>query len=575
MAPAKPKAQKMSVGTFLADENFGSWADEMDEFPLPVPEPRASYGGERRTFSGYGNDTGGIERDHRGYAIREELPLPTQPPYTAHIGNLSFEAAQADISELFKECQVTNVRIVEDKMTRAPKGFGYVEFATLEGLKKALTFQGTSLQGRNIRVSVAEPPKERQETRDFSDWSRKGPLPDVPSQRRVSDRPGFGARGQDALSDVGDRTGRRAFEPADGKVRDYGNWERKGPLSPSPAPTSLASEGGRPRSKDGPGFRKASPAWGEARSQEGSRPPRREFHERPAPERTPTAPELDNQWRARMRPDPPAPKSAAPAPEAVPAAPPAPAQRPKLNLQKRTVEAEPASPTATTGDSKASPFGGARPIDTSAREREVEERRQLALRQKKEAEEKAKAEKAEKQKAAKEQEQLTKEEASVKGGSAVTTANGAKEDGSDAPQAGKNIEILRRTGHTEEATVVEQASAAPAANEKPGIPKEPAARQQQPQQQQQQQQQQQSAPPSKANGNWRNGPARTRGGGHGHAPPRGFVQGHAKAQQNRGAPAQEHAPAPTPATPAEPEEEGWSTVSSKQRNNRRGNQARG
>ncbi|KKZ67592.1 translation initiation factor 4B [[Emmonsia] crescens] len=148
----------MSVGTFLADENFGSWADEMDEFPMPaVPEPRASYGGERRAFSGYGNDTGGIERDHRGYAIREELPLPTQPPYTAHIGNLSFEAAQADISDLFADCEVTNVRIVEDKMTRAPKGFGYVEFATVEGLKKALSLQGTPLQGRNIRVSVAEP----------------------------------------------------------------------------------------------------------------------------------------------------------------------------------------------------------------------------------------------------------------------------------------------------------------------------------------------------------------------------------------------------------------------------------
>ncbi|PGH03661.1 translation initiation factor 4B [Blastomyces parvus] len=553
----------MSVGDFLADENFGSWADEMDEFPLPVPEPRSGYGGERRMMSGYGNDMGGFERDHRGYAIREELPMPTQPPYTAHIGNLSFEATQGDIADLFAECEVTNVRVVEDKITRAPKGFGYVEFATVEGLKKALTFQGTPLQGRNIRVSVAEPPKERQDTRDYSDWSRKGPLPDVPSQRRVSDRPGFGSRGQDSMSDAGgDRPGRRAFEPADGKVRDYGNWERKGPLSPSLASASLAREGGRPRSKDGPQFRRASPAWGEARSQDGSRPPRREFHERPPPERAPTAPELDNQWRARMRPDP-VPKPAPSVSEAAPAAaPPAPAQRPKLNLQKRTVEAEPASPTAPTGDSKSSPFGGARPIDTSAREREVEERRQLALRQKREAEEKAKAEKAEKLKAAKEQEQQAKEQAAKAESVDATVANGAKEDDSGAAPAGKNIEILRRA---EEPPVAEGSAEAGAADEKSEAPKEQAK--EQPKEPKEPTRQQ---APSKANGNWRNGASRSRGPSHGNAPPRG-PQSQARGQQPK-APAGE----PTASTtPAEPEEEGWSTVSSKPRNSRRGNHTRG
>lgn len=98
-----------------------------------------------------------IDQDRAGYSVREPLPLPTQPPYTAHIGNLSFEATSTDISELFVDCEVTNVRIVEDKLTRSPKGFGYVEFASIDGLKKALDFSGTSLQGRNIRVSIAEP----------------------------------------------------------------------------------------------------------------------------------------------------------------------------------------------------------------------------------------------------------------------------------------------------------------------------------------------------------------------------------------------------------------------------------
>lgn len=99
------------------------------------------------------------DRERTSFAPRPEVSLPTQPPFTAHIGNLSFEATSTDVSELFADCSVTNVRIVEDKLTRSPKGFGYVEFANLEGLKTALNFSGTSLHGRAIRVSIAEPRK--------------------------------------------------------------------------------------------------------------------------------------------------------------------------------------------------------------------------------------------------------------------------------------------------------------------------------------------------------------------------------------------------------------------------------
>ena len=284
--------------------------------------------------------------------------------------------------------------------------------------------------------------KER-DVKEF-DWTRKGPLPGPePVQRRVPDRASFG-RNMDTFSDAGsERGGRRNFE-SDGKPRDFGNWERKGPLSP-PAGAPI---------REG---RRASPAWGEARSQEppearsqdGSRPPRREFQER-----TPTAPELDNAWRTKMRPDappakepsnPPSP-AAAPASPAAPAAPAAPASRPKLNLQKRTVGETPLSPAPGT-ESKASPFGGAKPIDTATREKQVEERRQIALRQKKETDEKAKAEKAEKQRAAKEQAKAEK---------AATQADPNGKDNPDMPQGGKNFDILRETGGDEGGMTADQ-----------------------------------------------------------------------------------------------------------------------
>lgn len=37
------------------------------------------------------------------------------------------------------------------------KGFGYVEFETVDGLKEALARTESNLGGRTIRVSVAEP----------------------------------------------------------------------------------------------------------------------------------------------------------------------------------------------------------------------------------------------------------------------------------------------------------------------------------------------------------------------------------------------------------------------------------
>lgn len=153
-------------------------------------------------------------------------------------------------------------------------------------------------------------------------------------------------------------------------------------------------DGGRVRD-DGPSAeRRASPSWGEGRSDAGSRPPRREFEPRPPVERAPTAADQDTQWRARMKPD----ASPAPTPDvSTPTSPAqqAPKERPRLNLTKRTVStANPDEPGSAPADAKASPFGAAKPIDTAQREREIEDKRQLTLRQKKEADDQAKEEKA-------------------------------------------------------------------------------------------------------------------------------------------------------------------------------------
>lgn len=297
-------------------------------------------------------------------------------------------------------------------------------------------------------------------------------MPDLPGgNRRPSERTGgygrtFGDNGSDAGSERGGDRRRPAFE-SDGKVRDFSNWERKGPLSPVPGagsgPGLGLREGGRQRSNNGARQeRRQSPAWGEGRqgSNDGSRPPRREFADRPAyVDRQPTAPELDNQWRTKMRPDAPA-KSPSATPDASTPSSPAPSHaapapltsRPKLNLTKRTVsESDPSPATASSAsDSKANPFGAARPIDTATREKEIEEKRVLALKQKQEQIEKARDEKKAKEAAARTAE---KEKAAQTPTSPKEATKDAKENGDDKT---KSYEILRRAGEdsaeTEEPT---------------------------------------------------------------------------------------------------------------------------
>jgi translation initiation factor 4B len=55
--------------------------------------------------------------------------------------------------------QLKSIKVIRDRDDK-PKGFGYVEFDTLDGLKSGLSKSGTQLNSRTVRVSVAEPRKK-------------------------------------------------------------------------------------------------------------------------------------------------------------------------------------------------------------------------------------------------------------------------------------------------------------------------------------------------------------------------------------------------------------------------------
>jgi RNA recognition motif-containing protein len=84
-------------------------------------------------------------------------------PAKLFVGNLSFQATEEDLRELFAQSgTVESVRIVTDQFTGRPRGFGFVEMSTKEEATKAIEMlNGRLFRDRNLVVDEARPQAQR------------------------------------------------------------------------------------------------------------------------------------------------------------------------------------------------------------------------------------------------------------------------------------------------------------------------------------------------------------------------------------------------------------------------------
>jgi RNA recognition motif-containing protein len=76
-----------------------------------------------------------------------------------YVGNLPFQMTEEDLHALFSEAgEVLSAKIITDRHTGQPRGFGFVEMSSkAEGQKAISEIDGRIVEGRTLKVNEAKP----------------------------------------------------------------------------------------------------------------------------------------------------------------------------------------------------------------------------------------------------------------------------------------------------------------------------------------------------------------------------------------------------------------------------------
>lgn len=371
------KKNKLSLGEFLTDGNaaavsqvqvavpvkFSNWADECDEDEDDRPTRTQLIA---------------LPTAPRATRLLNDDTVPHNPPYQAYISNLPYDLTDSDVYEFFAGMEISSLRLPtrDDGEPGRLRGFGYVEFANRQDLIDALSITEPIIHNRRIRIDLSsESDRGRQQQRNRYDNNYGGdsdrPMGNWRDGPRANADRDQGQRrpyNNNYNRDRGDREERERY-PADSGFG--GNW-RSGDRPVQPPPQSPPSNRrGYDRGDRGDrGYRRGD-------DYSGDRGGRRDRDAEPPMER----PKLVLQPRTLPLPEKPKPE-----PKDL-------EERDSSRDRKYDSEAsenkenedqKPTRPKPTPVPA-ANIFGAAKPVDTTARLNEIEER--LAEKQRLEREE--------------------------------------------------------------------------------------------------------------------------------------------------------------------------------------------
>lgn len=81
---------------------------------------------------------------------------------TIYVGNLPFSATEAEVRKLFEQYgSVQSVKLVNDRETGRPRGFGFVDMPASDAQKAIEHTNGMDMGGRPLRVNEARERESR------------------------------------------------------------------------------------------------------------------------------------------------------------------------------------------------------------------------------------------------------------------------------------------------------------------------------------------------------------------------------------------------------------------------------
>lgn len=363
-----------------------NWADEMEKLDDGQTAPAADYVFDRSTLPTATKSL--LQQD-----INLEL-VPKVAPFTAYLSNISFEADDDKIRAFFKDLKVETVRLPTENGRF--KGYGYVDFSDRESLIAALGKNEQMLNNRQLKISLERSRGEREaggrggynnhqqdgpQKSDESDWRRREPVAEEEDKPASSGYQSYQNQGQNRYNRGGDRD----QQNSSGGYQQRGNYQRGGGSGGSGgnAWQVAGGRGGgaeqdsnrrpynnyqnrnygeRDQNRGGYGGDRENRGYGDRDQNRGAyggdrdqnrgyggdrEQTRRPYRTSDQGQKEEQPNQADNQAGEGGR-----------------------VERPKVVLAPRTVPVEEAGANVV----QSSIFGGAKPVNTAAREREIEER---------------------------------------------------------------------------------------------------------------------------------------------------------------------------------------------------------